>query len=342
MAEGKAGAATASAHSGDQRVTLREPLVRHIFTADPSAHVFEGQIYVYPSHDRDANIPPTDDGAHFDMVDYHVLSLAGLDSAAVDHGPVLHLRDVPWADRQLWAPDAACVGGTYYLVFPAKDRAGIFRIGVATSKSPAGPFEARPGPIPGSFSIDPAVFVDDDGQIYMYFGGLWGGQLERWQSGNYDPSVERDVGGPGRALMPRVARLNSDLSAILGGVQEATIVDANGAALRASDKDKRFFEASWLHKREGVYYLSYSTGDTHLLAYATSKSPLGPFTFGGTILRPVVGWTTHHSIVEFQDRWYLFYHDSSLSGGQTHLRCVKVTELHHEADGSIRTIDPYA
>jgi glycosyl hydrolase family 43 len=141
--------------------------------------------------------------------------------------------------------------------------------------------------------------------------------------------------------MPRVARLNADLSAFVGAVQPLAIVDASGTPLRAGDTEQRFFEAAWMHKRNGTYYLSYSTGDTHLLVYATSKSPLGPFVFGGTILRPVLGWTTHHSIVEFQGRWYLFYHDSSLSGGSTHLRCVKVTELHHEADGSIRTIDPY-
>jgi glycosyl hydrolase family 43 len=323
-------------------VKLREPLVRHIFTADPSAHVFEGQIYVYPSHDVETDVQQSDDGAHFDMVDYHVLSLKNFDSPVVDHGPVLHVKDVPWAEKQMWAPDAAYRDGTYYLVFPAKDRDGIFRIGVATSKRPAGPFVPRAEPIPGSFSIDPAVFIDDDGQTYLYFGGLWGGQLERWQSGKYDASAPPSNGQEAHAaFMPRVAKLKPDLSAIVGGVHEAKIVDAKGAPLLASDTERRFFEAAWLHKRNGIYYLSYSTGDTHLLAYATSKSPLGPFVYGGTILRPVLGWTTHHSIVEFQGKWYLFYHDSSLSDGNTSLRCVKVTELHHEPDGSIRTIDPY-
>jgi beta-xylosidase len=336
--EGKAHPSSTTA----QPVKLREPLVRHIYTADPSAHVFEGQIYVYPSHDRETELPQSDDGAHFDMVDYHVLSLKDFDSPVVDHGPVLHVKDVPWAEKQMWAPDAAHRDGTYYLVFPAKDRQGIFRIGVATSKKPSGPFVARPEPIPGSYSIDPAVFIDDDGQTYLYFGGLWGGQLERWQSGKYDESVPPSDGEAQRAHMPRVAKLSKDLSSIVGAVQEATIVDAAGKPLQASDTERRFFEAAWLHKRNGIYYLSYSTGDTHLLAYATSKSPLGPFVYGGTILRPVVGWTTHHSIVEFRGQWYLFYHDSSLSEGNTSLRCVKVTELQHEPDGSIRTIEPYA
>jgi beta-xylosidase len=321
-------------------VQLREPLVRHIFTADPSAHVFDGQIYIYPSHDIESGVPESDDGAHFDMVDYHVLSFRDFDAPVIDHGPVLHVRDVPWAQKQMWAPDAAYCNGTYYLVFPAKDHDGIFRIGVATSQSPAGPFTARPEPIPGSYSIDPCVFVDDDGAAYMYFGGLWGGQLERWSTGKYDPAGPSPA-PDAPALAPRVARLSSDLSSFVGGVEEVAILDRSGVPLRARDTERRFFEASWLHKYQGTYYLSYSTGDTHFLVYATSKSPLGPFVYGGRIMNPVLGWTTHHSIVEFRGTWYLFYHDTTLSNGVTHKRCVKVTELCYARDGSIRPIDPY-
>jgi hypothetical protein len=318
---------------------MRSPLVSHIYTADPSAHVFEGQIYIYPSHDIESGVAETDEGDHFDMVDYHVLSLRDFQSPAVDHGPVLHISDVPWATKQMWAPDAAYRNGTYYLFFPAKDHEGIFRIGVAESASPAGPFKARPEPIPGSYSIDPCAFVDDDGAAYLYFGGIWGGQLERWQSGRYDASTEKPA-ADAPALSPRVARLDRDMAAFEGPVQEVLIQDESGAPLLARDADRRFFEASWMHKYQGTYYFSYSTGVTHFLAYATGSSPLGPFTYRGHILEPVVGWTTHHSIVEFQGRWYLFYHDSSLSGGVTHKRCVKVVELEYEADGRIRTIQP--
>src|SRR6185436_3559520 len=138
-----------------------QPLVTHLYTADPSAHVFGGRIYVYPSHDVESGVPEDDEGAHFDMVDYHVLSMDDLQSPVVEHGAALHLRDVPWADRQMWAPDAAERKGVYYLFFPAKDRQGIFRIGVATSARPEGPFKPRPEPIAGSFSIDPCALVDD-------------------------------------------------------------------------------------------------------------------------------------------------------------------------------------
>lgn len=96
-----------------------------------------------------------------------------------------------------------------------------------------------------------------------------------------------------------------------------------------------------MHKHQGKYYFSYSTGDTHLLCYAVGDNPYGPFVYQGVILQPVVGWTTHHSICQFQDRWYLFYHDAILSGGVTHLRSVKMTELRYDAQGRIPTIDPY-
>ena len=122
---------------------------------------------------------------------------------------------------------------------------------------------------------------------------------------------------------------------------EVVIVDEHGQPLRADDHSRRFFEGPWVHKHAGRYYFSYSTGNTHLLCYAVGDSPYGPFTYQGVILKPVVGWTTHHSIVEFDGRWWLYYHDALHSGGVTHLRTCKVTELHHDADGRIRTIDPY-
>jgi len=123
--------------------------------------------------------------------------------------------------------------------------------------------------------------------------------------------------------------------------RDVVIQDEQGKPLSAGDNARRFFEASWLHKYKDTYYFSYSTGDTHFIAYATAKSPYGPFTYRGKVLEPVLGWTNHHSIVEFQGKWYLFYHDAQVSGGQTHLRNIKVTELKHRADGTIETIDAY-
>ena len=172
----------------------RRPLVSHIFTADPSAHVFNGKIYVYPSHDIPHDGEDNDDGDEYRMEDYHILSMDNPDAPCVDHGCALHMKDVPWVSKQMWAPDAAEKDGKYYLYFPARDKDGIFRLGVAVSDDPAGPFTPEKDYIPGSYSIDPAVLMDDDGRGYVYYGGLWGGQLEMWQSGSFNPDEHRPEG----------------------------------------------------------------------------------------------------------------------------------------------------
>ena len=120
------------------RKAISQPLVKHIYIADPSAHVFNGKIYVYPSHDIENNIPFDDLGSHFAMEDYRVISMDTPGGKANDNGVALHVNDVPWAEKQMWAPDVAEKDGTYYLFFPAKAHDGIFRIGVAISNSPVG------------------------------------------------------------------------------------------------------------------------------------------------------------------------------------------------------------
>ena len=325
---------------------LSAPLVTHIYTADPSAHYFNGKIYIYQSHDIDAGEAFDDLGSHFAMEDYHVISMDNIDSKAVDNGVALHVDDVPWAKQQMWAPDANEKDGKFYLFFPAKDYEGIFRIGVAISDSPTGPFKAEPKAIEGSFSIDPAVFKDDDGAYYMYFGGLWGGQLQRWRTGvfNADQPESPTAFLPADdepALLPLVAKMSEDLLAFGETPKALEILDENGDLLLSGDNDRRFFEAAWLHKHNGKYYFSYSTGDTHFICYAIGDSPYGPFIYTGRILNPVVGWTSHHSVCEVEGKTYLFYHDSSLSKGITHLRSVKVAELKYRQDGTIITLNPY-
>ncbi|AWG23228.1 alpha-N-arabinofuranosidase [Flavobacterium faecale] len=319
---------------------ISQPLIKHMYTADPSAHVFNGKIYIYPSHDIEAGIPFNDNGDHFGMEDYHVISMDSPTGEAKDNGLALHVKDVPWAERQMWAPDAATKNGKYYLYFPAKRANGIFQIGVAISDSPVGPFIAEPEAIEGSYSIDPAVFCDDDGSYYMYFGGIWGGQLQNYRNNSYDVNHKEPVGNE-LALNPIMAKLSSDMKSFDESVKELVILDENGKPLLAGDNDRRFFEASWMHKYNGKYYFSYSTGDTHFICYATGDNPYGPFTYQGRILNPVIGWTSHHSICEFENKWYLFYHDSSLSEGVTHLRSVKVAEITYDENGKIQTLDPY-
>ena len=304
------------------------------YMADPSAHVFGNRLYIYPSHDRESEAAQDNDGSHFNMRDYHVLSLDDAENGATtDHGVVLDLDDIPWASRQLWDNDVVEKDGRYYLVFCAKDQCGIFRLGVAVSDRPEGLFKAEPDPIRGSYSIDPCVFKDDDGSVYCYFGGIWGGQLQ-WYRDNV--MQERDYLPKGTELpIPsRVARMTGSLLQFDEAPRPVLIVDEQGEVLPA-ESAYRFFEASWMHKYKGKYYFSYSTGDSHLLCYAVGDNPYGPFTFRGVLLQPVVGWTTHHSICEYKGRWYLFHHDSVPSGGVTWLRSLKVVPLCYDDDGNL-------
>lgn len=305
--------------------------------ADPSANVFNGRLYVYPSHDWDSGASFDDDGGHFEMKDYHVLSLDDVENGEVtDHGVILALEDIPWAGRQLWDNDVVEKNGKYYLVFSAKDKNDVFHLGVAIADRPEGPFKAQPDPIRGSYSIDPCVFKDDDGSVYTYFGGIWGGQLQRYKD-NKALKNEHLPEGAEPALPSRVVRMTDDMLQFAEEPRPVLVVDDNGEPLRADDPH-RFFEASWMHKMNGKYYFSYSTGDTHLICYAVGDNPYGPFTYKGVILEPVVGWTTHHSIVEYKDKWYLFHHDCVPSNDVTWLRSLKVKELEIDPSGNIKTM----
>lgn len=313
-------------------------LVPGDYMADPAVHVFNGKLYIYPSHDRESGIPENDNGDHFDMKDYHVFSMETIDGPVTDHGVVLDVKDIPWAGRQLWDCDCTCKDGKYYMYFPLKDQTDIFRIGVAVADKPEGPFIPQPDPMKGSYSIDPAILDDGDGNYYMYFGGLWGGQLQRYKNNKALECAEFPADNE-PAIPSRIAKLADNMLEFAEEPRPVVILDKDGKPLTAGDNNRRFFEASWVHKYNGKYYFSYSTGDTHQLCYAIGDNPYGPFTYQGVILTPVVGWTTHHAICEFQGKWYLFHHDSVPSGGRTWLRSLKVCELEYNADGTIKTIE---
>jgi beta-xylosidase len=321
--------------------------------ADPSANVFNDRLYIYPSHDRDSGEAFDDDGGHFQMRDYHVLSLDDVANGEItDHGVILDVDQVEWAEKQMWDNDVIEKNGKYYLVFSAKDYNGVFHLGVAVADKPEGPFIPEPHPIRGSFSIDPCLFKDDDGSIYCYYGGLWGGQLQ-WYSLTPQVSANEEgvVMGPAPdkktpmflpadspAVPSLMAKMSDDMLQFAEAPHPVVILDENGEPLKAGDPH-RFFEASWMHKHNGKYYFSYSTGDSHYLCYAIGDSPYGPFTFKGVILDPVVGWTTHHSIVKFKDEWFLFYHDCVPSNDTTWLRSLKVQKLYYNDDGTIKKVN---
>lgn len=308
------------------------------YMADPSVHVFNGKIYIYPSHDWECENVENDNGDQYVMKDMHVLSIDGdpMTGTVTDHGKALDIADIPWAGRQLWDCDVAEKDGKYYLYFPLKDRNDIFRIGVAVAERPEGPFIPQPDPIRGSYSIDICVLKDGE-DYYLYFGGLWGGQLQRYKD-NKALEVPYLPEGEAPSLPSRCVKLSKDMLQFAEEPRPVQVVDEDGKPLRADDPH-RFFEASWVHKMGDKYIFSYSTGDSHLLCYAEGDNPYGPFTYKGEILTPVVGWTTHHSIIEFDGKWWLFHHDSVPSGGKSWLRSLKVCQLEFDEDGKIKTIE---
>ena len=307
------------------------------YMADPSVHIFNDRVYIYPSHDWECENVENDNGDQYVMKDYHVLSTDDpMNGEVIDHGCALKLEDIPWAGRQMWDNDCQEKAGKYSMYFPLKDKCDIFRIGVAVADCPEGPFIPQPDPIRGSYSMDICVLKDGEDYL-MYFGGLWGGQLQRYKDNKALESAYLPEGEE-PALPSRVVKLTDDMLQWAEEPKPVYVVDEEGNPLKANDPH-RFFEASWVHKHNGKYYFSYSTGDSHLLCYAIGDNPYGPFTYKGVILTPVVGWTTHHSILEYKGKTYLFHHDSVPSGGKSWLRSLKVCELTYNEDGTIQTIE---
>lgn len=287
---------------------IGNPFINHRYAADPSARVFGDTLWVYPSHDKD-------DAPNFDMEDYHVYSTTDMQQWQ-DHGPVFNpLRQTQWAKSAAWAPDCIERNGKYYLYYPTDKR----HIGVAVGDTPHGPFRDplghpllsidTPGVICDRDFIDPCVFIDDDGQAYLFAG-------------------QNTV---------CCVRLNADMISYSGPVH--IIQGATG-----------FFEAVWVHKRNGIYYMSYSTspftGQQPKIAYATSRNPLGPYKYQGEILGPVNSGTNHHSIVTFRGQDYLFYHTADIS---RHLnasfhsgvrRNICCDSLFYHPDGTIQPVRP--
>ncbi len=280
------------------------PFIHSIYTADPSGHVWgDGRMYVYASHDIDPN-------QGCDLMDrYHVFSTADMVNW-IDEGEILNASQVPWGRPEggfMWAPDCAYKNGTYYLYFPHPSGSGAawgstWKIGIATSTQPASGFTCQ-GYIAGLESlIDPAVFVDDDGQAYFYYGG--GGVCK-------------------------------------GGKLKANMTEIDGT-MQPMQGLTDFHEATWVHKRNNIYYLSYAdnhsdtTGDNRM-CYAISNNPLGPWTYKGVVMNPTDSYCAHGSIVEFKGQWYVFYFSSATSKNDW-LRVICVDKLNYNSDGTIQLV----
>lgn len=279
------------------------PFITHMYTADPSGHVWkDGRLYVYASHDID---PPKG----CDLMDqYHVFSSADL-KHWTDHGEIVRASQVPWGRPEggfMWAPDCAYRNGKYYFYFPHPSESNVspsWKIGVAVSDKPDRDFRVLDQPMAGVGGwdmIDPAVFVDDDGQAYFYYGG-----------------GSNCYGAP----------LNDDMISLK-------------EPLRKMEGITDFHEAAWVHKYNGRYYLSYADNnrDANRMQYAIGDTPLGPWRSMGVFLGPQSCAMTHGSIVQFKGQWYVLYHCSDLSGGENALRSICIDRLEYNPDGTIRMV----
>jgi hypothetical protein len=288
----------------------QNPLITHLYSADPSARVFGDRVYIYPSHDIIATKGHGRVG-WFCMEDYHVFSSANL-TDWTDHGVIVSQTTTPWADStsySMWAPDCIDRNGKYYLYFPTTAKDGIngkgFTVGVAIGKKPEGPFVPQPEPIKGIHGIDPNVFIDHDGQAYLY-----------WAQGNI-----------------YAAKLKDNMLELASEVKTLGELPAKGLK-----------EGPYLFERKGIYYLTYPHVENKIerLEYATSNNPLGPFKFGGVIMDESASgcWTNHQSVIEFKNQWYLFYHDDDLSPKFDKARSIRADSLFFNNDGSIRKVNP--
>ena len=283
----------------------QNPVIRDLYTADPTARVFNGKVYLYPSHDI---IPPAGQRQDwFCMEDYHVFSSENL-TDWTDHGVIVSQEKVPWGKPDgysMWAPDCVQKNGKYYFYFPNGPKTGRgFAIGVAIADSPEGPFTLEPEPIKGVMGIDPCVLLDDDGQQYIYWSG-----------------------GPMRG-----ARLKDNMK------------ELDGPVTMMEGLPDGFKEGPFAFKRNGLYYLTFpwvrQEKGTETLAYATSNSPLGPWNFRGIIMAEHANrcWTNHHSLVEYKGQWYLFYHTNFFSPKDDKRRSVCIEKLTFNADGTIQEV----
>lgn len=280
------------------------PIVRHIYTADPTARVFGDKLYVYTSHDNaEAN--------YFDMTDWHVFSTTDM-TRWTDHGAFFSLDDISWANSMAWAPDCVERDGRYYLYYPVERT----KIGVAVSDDPVHGFKDSGQPLIdnatdkeliGPEPIDPSVIVDN-GQAYLYFG----------------------------CRQLRMVKLSKDMVHTEGKIQKPVII---GNENDKSGMGGYYGEGPFIFKRGNIFYLMYSNGwgKESTLVYAMAKKPEGPFTFVGPVMPHQGCSTSHGSVVCYKGEWYLFYHDRSLSG-LNYRRSICKARLVFDGQGRMKTV----
>jgi hypothetical protein len=298
--------------------SAQNPIIRDQFTADPTARVFNGKVYLYPSHDIKPPVGQRQDW--FCMEDYHVFSSENL-TDWTDHGVIVTQNKVPWVrpnSYSMWAPDCVEKNGKYYFYFPSAPQAGGgFAVGVAIADRPEGPFIPEPEPIKGINGIDPCVLQASDGNAYIFWGN-----------------------GRCAKLKPNMKELADDnpKETVKWGNREMEMVGVN--CLKGLPN--RQAEGPFAFEANGWYYLTYPyvREKTEVLGYAMSKNPMGPYEYKGLIMaeQPNGCWTNHHSIINYKGQWYLFYHHNYFSPSDDKRRSACIEKLYFNADGTIQEV----
>lgn len=292
------------------------PIVQTNYTADPAPMVHNGTVYLYTSHDEDKTVRN-----FFTMNDWRCYSTTDMVNWT-DHGPILSYKTFDWSRGDAWAGQCIYRNGKFYYYLPVNQKNGGNAIGVAVSDSPTGPFKDALGKplLVGYGYIDPTVYIDDDGQAYLYWGNpnLWHVKLNEDMI-SYDQQL---------------------------GIVKEDLKDEN-FGYRAKKIDNRtaaYEEGPWLFKRKSLYYLMYPAGGVpEHLAYSTAKTITGPWTYGDTIMHVIKdggAFTNHPGYIEFKGKSYLFYHNAALPGGGGFKRSVCIEPFNFNADGSIPLIQP--
>jgi hypothetical protein len=284
------------------------PIVQHIYTADPAPLVHNGRVYVYTGHDEDGS-------TYYTMREWRVFSSADMVNWT-DHGVPMSLATFAWADANAWAGHVVPRNGRFYWYVPVRQRSnGQMVIGVGVADNPTGPFRDALGrPLVGNNEIDPHVFIDGDGQAYLYWGNpnLW------------------------------YVRLNADMISYSGSPTQIPLTAAGfGARTGNSSRPTLYEEGPWVYQRNGLYYNVFAAECcSEFIAYSTAPGPTGPWTYRGTIMpRQGGSFTNHAGIVDFAGGSYFFYHNGALPGGGGFTRSVAVEKFTYNPDGSFPTIN---
>lgn len=295
-------------------VFSQNPIIQTIYTADPAPLVHNDTLWLFTGHDEDSS-------TWFTMKDWRLFSSTDMVNWTVQGAP-LSINTFNWASKDAWAGQCIFRNGKFYWYVPMNQANGRgMAIGVAVSDHPGGPFAdplGKPLVHSGYGDIDPTVFIDNDDQAYLY----WGNPYLKY------------------------VKLNEDMISYSGDVITVPLTK-EGFNVRFKDAGKRpsaYEEGPWLYKRNNLYYLFYAAGGVpEHLAYSTSTSPTGPWTYRDTIMTIINkggAFTNHPGIIDYKGRTFLFYHNGALPGGGGFTRSVCLDEMQFGTDGAVLRVMP--